>query len=103
MKEVGDLKFDKAIKLVGDVNLDIHTIYTADACYKIVRAAIYATFLRRNESYSYQLILSRYKIIRDGMSQPTVMDSLKQSLVFIYNSAPREKFDFYFPAAFWWY
>ena len=74
MKEVGDLKFDKAMKPVGDVNLDIHTIYTADACYKIVCAAIYATFLRRNESYSYQLILSRYKIIRDGMSQPTIMD-----------------------------
>ena len=27
----------------------------------------------------------------------------KQSLVFIWNSTPWEKFDFYFPAAFWWY
>ena len=61
MKEIENLKFHRAITHADAVNLNIHTIDTADASNQIACATIYTRFLRRNESYSCQLIFSRSK------------------------------------------
>ena len=63
MKEIGNLKFHRAIITAVAVDLHIHMIGTADASNQIVCGAIYGRFLRRNESYSCQLIFLRSKII----------------------------------------
>ena len=68
MKEIWNLKFHRVVIHANAVNLNIHTICTANVSNQITCAAIYATFLRRNESYSMQLIFSRSKIISDGLS-----------------------------------
>ena len=70
MKEIGNLKFHRAIIHADAVNLNIHMIDTADASNQIACAAIYVRFFRRNGSYSCQLIFSRSKIIPDGLLQP---------------------------------
>ena len=65
-KKIGNLKFHRAVITAVAVDLNIHMIDTADASNQIVCRAIYSTFLRRNESYSCQLIFLRSKIIPDG-------------------------------------
>ena len=70
MKKIGNLKFYRAILPVDAVNLNIHTLETADASNQIVCAAKYARFLRRNRSHSCQRIFSRSKIIPSGLSRP---------------------------------
>ena len=50
MKEIGNLKFHRAIIPADAVNLNIHTSDNADASKQIACAAIYARFLRRNGS-----------------------------------------------------
>ena len=70
MEEIGNLKFHRAIIPADAVNLNIHTIDTADGSNQIACAAIYARFLRRNGSYSCQQFFLRFKIIPDGLSQP---------------------------------
>ena len=61
--ELGKLKFRRAVVPPDAVSLDIETINTADAGEHLVCAAVYARFLRRDGSYSCQLIFARTKII----------------------------------------
>ena len=70
MKEIGKLKCHRVIIPADAVNLNIYTIDSTDASNQIACAVIYARFLRTNGSYSCQLILSRSKLIPDGLSQP---------------------------------
>ena len=70
MQEIGKLKFKRAIVPEDAVNLDINTIDAADASKKVACVAIYARFLRKNGTYSCQLVFSRSKLIPNGMSKP---------------------------------
>ena len=70
MQEIGNLRFQRAVVPEDAVNLDINTIDAADASNKMVCVTIYARFLRRNGTYSCQLMFSRSKIVPDGLSQP---------------------------------
>ena len=65
MREVSKLQFSRAVVPSDAVNLDMETIDMADAGDNLICAAIYVRFLRRNGSYSCQLIFSRSKIIHD--------------------------------------
>ena len=60
-----DLRFHRAVVPSDAKNLDIETIETADAGNELVCAAVYARFLRRDGSYSCQLVLARTKVIHD--------------------------------------
>ena len=70
MQEIGNLKFKRAIVPEDAVNLDINTIDAADASSKVACVAICARFLRKNGTYSCQLVFSRSKLVPNGLSQP---------------------------------
>ena len=70
MQEIGKLKFKRAIVPEDAINLDINTIDAADASNKLACLAIYARFLRKDSTYSCQLVFSRSKLIPSGLSQP---------------------------------
>ena len=70
MQEIGKLKFKRAIVPEDAINLDINTIDAADASNKLACVAIYARFLRKDSTYSCQLVFSRSKLIPSGLSQP---------------------------------
>ena len=63
--EIGRLEFQRAVVPSDAVNLEIETIDTADAGEHLVCSAIYARFLRRDGSYSCQLIFARSKVVHD--------------------------------------
>ena len=67
MQGVGKVKFKRAVVPEDAVNLNINTIYAADASKK----AIYARFLKKDGTYSCQLVFSHSQIIPDGLTQPT--------------------------------
>ena len=56
--------------LIAAVSLELDTLDFADASQSLVCVAIYARFKRRSGIYSSQLILSRSRIVPQGMSQP---------------------------------
>ena len=70
IQEIGNLRFQRAVVPQDAVNLNINTIDAADASNKMVCVAINARFLRRNGTYSCQLVFSRSKVVPDGLSQP---------------------------------
>ena len=70
MKEIGQIRFNRAIVPVDAVNLKIETIDTADASPSLICAAIYARFERRNGKFSCQLVFGRSKIIPEDMTMP---------------------------------
>ena len=61
----GYIRFHRAVVPEHAINLEIETIDTADASEKLICAAIYARFKRRNGKYSCQLILARTKIVHN--------------------------------------
>ena len=69
MQEIGNLRFQRAVVPEDAVNLDINTIDAEDASNKMACVAINARFLRRNGTYCH-LVLSRSKVVPDGLSQP---------------------------------
>ena len=69
MQEIGNFRFQRAVVPEHAVNLDKNTIDTEDASNKIICIAIYARFLRRNGTYSCQLVFSRSKVGPDGLCQ----------------------------------
>ena len=70
MQEIGKIKFLQAVVPEDAINLDIQTIYAADASQKLACVAIYARFLKRDGTHSCQFIFSRSKLMPDGLSQP---------------------------------
>ena len=62
---LGEIKFKRAIVPNDAVNLDIETICSADASEQLVCATVHARFLRRDGSYSCQLIFARTKVVHD--------------------------------------
>ena len=71
MQEIDYLKFQRAVVPEDAVNLELNTIDPADASNKMAYIALYARFLRRNGTYSCQLVFFRSKVVPDGPSQPT--------------------------------
>ena len=63
--EIRHLKFRRAVVPSDAVSLDMETIETADAGEKLVCAAIYVRFKRKNGTFSCQLIFARTKIVHD--------------------------------------
>ena len=63
--ELRHLKFRRAVVPVDAVSLEMETIETADAGERLICAAVYARFKRKNGSLSCQLIFARTKIIHD--------------------------------------
>ena len=70
MQEIGKIRFKRAIVPEDAASLNINTIDFADASNKVACAAIYARFLKKDGTFSCQLVFSRSKIIPDGLSQP---------------------------------
>jgi hypothetical protein len=70
MKEIGKIKFNRAVVPKDAINLNVETIDTADASQSLVCAAIYARFKRRNGEYSCQLVFSRSKIVPENTTMP---------------------------------
>ena len=70
MQEIGNLKFKREIAPEDAVNLDINTIDAADASSKVACVAIYAGILRKNGTYSCQLVFSRSKLVPNGLLGP---------------------------------
>ena len=70
MQEIGNLTFQRAVVPEDAVNLDINTTDFAGTSNKIVCVSIYARFLRKNGTYSCQLVFSRLEVVPDGLSQP---------------------------------
>ena len=65
VKEIGNIKFQRAVIPKDAVSLDVETIDTADATANLICSAIYARYKRKNGEYSCQLIFARTKIIHD--------------------------------------
>ena len=63
MKEIGTLKFKRAVVLEDAVNMDINTLDFGDASPRMACIVIYARFLRKNGEYSCQLIFSRTRTV----------------------------------------
>ena len=69
MQEIDNLRFQRAVLPEDAVNLEINTIDAADGSNKLACVAIYAKILRRNGTYSCELVFSRSKVVPDGLSQ----------------------------------
>ena len=65
INEIGNIEFHRAVVPVDAVSLEIETIDTADASEQLVCSAIYGRFLRKDGTYSCQLLFARSKIIHD--------------------------------------
>ena len=70
IQEINQLKFNRAIVPDDAVNLEINTIDSGDASKSIVCVAIHARFLKKDGSYSCQLVFSRSRLVPEGMTQP---------------------------------
>ena len=69
IQNIKGIKFNRAVIPDDAISLVINTIDTGDASHHLACAAIYARFKRKSGNYSCQLILSRSKLVPQGMSQ----------------------------------
>ena len=65
MKEIGNLKFCRAVIPKDAVSLDVELIHSADAGENLICAAVHARYKLRNGNFSCQLIFARTKIVHD--------------------------------------
>ena len=65
INELGNIEFKRAVVPIDAVDLNMETINVADAGENLVCAAVYVRFLRRDGTYSCQLIFARTKVIHD--------------------------------------
>ena len=70
MQEINQIKYRRTIVPSDATSLELDTLDFADASQSLVCVAIYARFKCRSGSYSSQLVLSRSRIVPQGMSQP---------------------------------
>ena len=70
MKDIGEIRFHRAVVPSDAVNLDMETIETADASNDLICCAIYAIFERKGGKFSCQLIFARTKIVPANLSTP---------------------------------
>ena len=70
MKDIGEIRFHRAVVPSDAVNLNIETIETADASNDLICCAIYARFERKGGKFSCQLIFARTKIVPADLTIP---------------------------------
>lgn len=70
IQEIKQLKYRTAVVPEDAVDLKVDTIDFGDASKDMVCAAIYARFKRKTGDFSSQLVLSRTKLVPDGMDLP---------------------------------
>ena len=70
MGEIKHINYKRAVVPDDAVDLNIETLEFGDASPVLVCAAIYVRFLRRNGTYSCQLILSKTRLVPEEMTQP---------------------------------
>ena len=70
IKEIGNLRFNRAVIPIDAVSLDVQTLDFGDASKRMICVCIYVRFKRRDGSYSCQLVLGRSKVVPKGMTLP---------------------------------
>ena len=65
INELANIKFKRAVIPIDAVDLSMEAINVADAGENLVCAAVYVRFLRKDGTYSCQLIFARTKVIHD--------------------------------------
>ena len=70
MKELGNIRFQRAVVPKDAANLDIQTLDFGDASKSLICVCIYARFLRRNGNYSCRLVFARTRIVPKDLSLP---------------------------------
>ena len=70
IKELKDLRFNRAIIPIDAVSLDVQTLDFGDASKRMICVCIYVRFKRRDGTYSCQLVLGRSKVVPKGMTLP---------------------------------
>ena len=70
IRDLGNIRYQRAVIPENALSLDIETIDAGDASQKLACVAIYARYKLRSGDYSCQLLFSRSKLVPDGMSQP---------------------------------
>ena len=97
-QELGKVRFRCAAVPEDAVNLDINIIDAADASKKQACTAIYARFLKKDRTYSCELVFSSSKIIPNGLTQPraelvaATMNTHTGEIAFQRNHKERVKF-----------
>ncbi|XP_066916884.1 uncharacterized protein [Clytia hemisphaerica] len=70
MKEINNLKYQRAIIPEDAISLDLETIDFGDASQSTVCSCIYVRFKKKSGGSSCQLVLSRTRVVPKGMSLP---------------------------------
>ena len=70
MKEIGNIRFKRAIDPQDAVSMDIETIDFGDASQSLICVWVYARFVLKNGEYSCQLVLSRTRTVPKELSLP---------------------------------
>ena len=70
IKDINNIRFNRAVIPNDGVSLDINSINTADARKNLACSAIYVRFKKKFGNYSCQLVFSRSKLIASHTSQP---------------------------------
>ena len=70
IKDIGDIRFQRAVVPAEAVNLAMETIDTADASESLVCVAIYVRFKLKSGNFSCQLILARSKLLPKDTTIP---------------------------------
>ena len=70
IKEINNIRFNRAVIPNDGVALDINSINTADASKNLACSAIYVRFKKKSGNYSCQLVFSRSKLIASHTPQP---------------------------------
>ena len=70
MREIGEIKYYRAIVPNDALNMNIETIDTANESENMICVAIYARFKKKNGSHSCQLVLARSKIVPQNTTVP---------------------------------
>ena len=70
IKDLGNIKYQRAVVPDDAKNLDIVTIDTGDASSNLIGSAIYARFEHKDGSFSCQLVFARSRVLPEGISIP---------------------------------
>ena len=70
IREIGSLKYKRAVVPPDAKNLNLVTIDTGDSSNILICVAIYARFEKRDGSFSCQLVLARTKVLPEGTTTP---------------------------------
>ena len=70
MKQLGELRFRRALVPIDAVGLEMETIEAGDASQSMIVIAVYVRMLRSNGQYSCQLTLAKSRLVPRGMTVP---------------------------------